>query len=305
MYVSDVPADQPGPALPAGAELVPFRERATPLQLTDSAQTSCETSVMDVSDPQTLSFMLFGGFMVISAVAIALVSTLSMKETSYEEVLAKQRREIIQAQTKKSEKKKKKDKTFEKRSKAKKKEDRADGKLSEPGGDVTVEPVVVTCTEPESDPEPAAELDAVPEPKLTPEPEPVMTSVESPPAPSPKEKKKSARMDPHTVLETVAKEVLVLALAPVVDVPPANVTKETSAAKTEEHKETLNKKKKKSKNKPETASVTEPAPTSPLLPYGELLSAMSNMTLGDDQTHKLMEVLSQKAGVCHDSWQLV
>ncbi|XP_010791335.1 ribosome-binding protein 1-like, partial [Notothenia coriiceps] len=35
--------------------------------------------------------------------------------------------------------------------------------------------------------------------------------------------------------------------------------------------------------------------------YGELLSAVSNRTLSEDQTSKLMEVLNQKAG---DSWQL-
>lgn len=213
---------------------------------------------MDISDPQTLGFIVFGGFMVISAVGIALVSTLSMKETSYEEALAKQRRELVQAQTQRSEKKKK-DKTLEKKSKAKKREDRPDGKFSEPGSDGSEEPVVVTCTEPESDPEPAAEPDAAPEPTPTPEPalEPtVITSVKSPPAPSPKEKKKkSARMEPTAVAETVAKDVLVLAVAPVVDVPPVNVVaeviKEPSAAKTEEPKETSSKKKK-FKNKPET-----------------------------------------------------
>lgn len=47
------------------------------------------------------------------------------------------------------------------------------------------------------------------------------------------------------------------------------------------------------------------ADSSPLLPYGELLSAVSNMTLSDDEMHKLMEVLNQKAGVRQESWQLV
>ncbi|GAA6225646.1 ribosome-binding protein 1-like [Lates japonicus] len=265
---------------------------------------------MDVTDPQTLGFMVFGGFMVISAVGIALVSTLSMKETSYEEALAKQRRELVQAQNQRSEKKKK-DKTLEKKSKAKKREDRPDGKLQEAGSDGSEEPGVVTCTEPESDPEPAAEPDAAPEPKPTPEPEPeppVITSDKSSPAPSPKEKKKkSARMEPPSVVETVTKEVLVLAAAPVVDVPPvkvvAEVAKEPSAAKTEEPKETLSKKKR-SKSKPETVSVTKPAAASPLLPYTNLLSTVSNMTLSDKEMHKLLEVLNQKAGVRHDSWQL-
>ncbi|XP_044047409.1 ribosome-binding protein 1b isoform X5 [Siniperca chuatsi] len=263
---------------------------------------------MDVSDPQTLGFVVFGGFMIISAVGIALVSTLSMKETSYEEALATQRRQLVRTQTQRAEKKKK-DKTLEKKNKAKKKEDRPDGKLSEPGSDGGEEPEVVTCTEPESDPEPAAEPAAAPEPKPTPEPEPAMvtaTTIESPPAPSPKEKKKkkSAKAAPAAVVETVAKEVLVMAMAPVVDVSPVNVatevTKELSATKTEEPKETSSKKKK-SKNKPEP--VTDSADSS-LLPRGELLSAVSNMTLSDDEMHKLMEVLNQKAGVRQDSWQL-
>lgn len=222
---------------------------------------------MDVSDPQTLGFMVFGGFMIISALGIALVSTLSMKETSYEEALAKQRRCLVQTQTQRAEKKKK-DKTLEKKNKAKKKEDLPDWKLSEPGSDGGEEPEVVTCTEPESDPEPATE----PEPKPTSEPEPepepettptVVTAIpiESPPALSPKEKKKkkSAKVDTAAVVETAAKEVLVMAMAPVVDVSLGNVVtevaKEPSAAKTVEPKEASSKKKK-SKNKPEPGEET-------------------------------------------------
>ncbi|XP_074487317.1 ribosome-binding protein 1b isoform X2 [Sebastes fasciatus] len=268
---------------------------------------------MDVSDPQTLGFMVFGGFMFISAVGIALVSTLSMKETSYEEALAKQRRKLVQTQPQRAEKKKK-DKTLEKKNKAKKKEERPDEKLSDPGSDGGEEPEVVACTEPESDPEPAAEpAAAAPEPKPTPEPEPepivvtataTATTIDSPPAPSPKEKKKkkSAKVELAAVVETVAKEVLVMAAAPVVDVSPVNVvtevTKEPTVAKIEEPKETASKKKK-SKNKPEP--VTD---SSVPLPYGELLSAVSNGTLSDDEMHKLTEVLNQTAGVRQDSWQL-
>ncbi|XP_041822774.1 ribosome-binding protein 1b isoform X2 [Chelmon rostratus] len=258
---------------------------------------------MDVSDPQTLGFMVFGGFMILSAVGIALVSTLSMKETSYEEALAKQRHQLIQTQTQKTEKKKK-DKTLEKKNKAKRKEDRPDGKLPEPGSDSGEEPEVVTCTEPECDPEPAAQPDAVHEPKPTPEPEPtvvIATTIRSAPSPSTKEKKKtkSAKMEPAAVVETVAKEVMVMAMMPVVDVSPVNVVpKEPSADKTEETKETLSKKKK-SKNKPDQV-----ADSSLVLPYGELLSAVSNRTLSVGEIHKLMEVLNQKAGVHQDSWQL-
>ncbi|XP_049899667.1 ribosome-binding protein 1b isoform X3 [Epinephelus moara] len=267
---------------------------------------------MDVSDPQTLGFMVFGGFMFISAVGIALVSTLSMKETSYEEALAKQRQKLVQTQTQRAEKKKK-EKTLEKKNKAKKKEERPDGKLSEPGGDGGEEPEVVACTEPQSDPEPATEPMAapeMPEPEPEPEPEPAAVTaatIESRPASSPKEKKKkkSAKVEPAAVLETVNKKVLVMAMAPVVDIPPVNVvsevTREPSAAKTEEPKESSSKKKK-SKTKPEP--VTDSAGSSLLLPYSELLFAVSNMALSDDELHKLMEVLNQRANVRHDSWQL-
>lgn len=197
--------------------------------------------------------------MFISAVAIALVSTLSMKETSYEEALAKQHRELVQTQTQRSEKKKKKkDKTLEKRNKAKKKEDRPDRELSEPCSSGSEEPAVGTSTEPEFDPEPAAEPDVATKPEPTPEPESeptVVTGTESPTAPSPKhkKKKKSARVEPAAVVESAAKEVLVLAVSPVVDLSPVHsvieITKEQSAAKTEP-KETSSKKKK-SQNKPE------------------------------------------------------
>ncbi|KAI3352229.1 hypothetical protein L3Q82_005576 [Scortum barcoo] len=232
-----------------------------------------------------------------------------MKETSYEEALAKQCRQLVQAQTQRAEKKKK-DKTQEKKNKGKKKEDRPDGKPSEVGGDNGEEPEVVTCTEPESDPEPAAEHDAASDPKPEPEPEPTIvtaTTTESPPAASPKEKKKkkSAKVEPAAAFETAAKEVLVMAVAPVVDVSPVNVitevTKELSATKTEVPKVTLSKKKK-SKNKPEP--VIDSADSSLLLLYDKLLSAVSNATLSDDEMHKLMEVLNQRAGVRHDSWQL-
>ncbi|MGH0137532.1 UNVERIFIED_CONTAM: hypothetical protein FKN15_029378 [Acipenser sinensis] len=63
---------------------------------------------MDIYDPQTLGFMVFGGFMVISAIGIVLVSTFSMKETSYEEALAKQRKEQEKHQPKSEKKKKEK-----------------------------------------------------------------------------------------------------------------------------------------------------------------------------------------------------
>ncbi|KAG8583765.1 hypothetical protein GDO81_008539 [Engystomops pustulosus] len=84
---------------------------------------------MDIYDPQTIGVIVFGGFMVISAIAIVLVSTFSMKETSYEEALAKQRKEQEKTQPKLL--KKKKDKLPEKKAKSKKKDDRPNGKLPE------------------------------------------------------------------------------------------------------------------------------------------------------------------------------
>ncbi|PKU29735.1 ribosome-binding protein 1 [Limosa lapponica baueri] len=106
---------------------------------------------MDVYDPQTLGVMVFGGFMVISAIGIFLVSTFSMKETSYEEALAKQRKELEKTQQQKIEKKKK-EKPVEKKGKAKKKEEKPNGKIPEQQltqevtdspKDVVLEPAVV------------------------------------------------------------------------------------------------------------------------------------------------------------------
>ncbi|XP_037394751.1 ribosome-binding protein 1a isoform X2 [Pygocentrus nattereri] len=78
---------------------------------------------MDIYDPQTLGIVVFGGFMVISAIGIALVSTFSMKETSYEEALAKQRQELAKAQPQQRTEKKKKDKAAEKKNREKKKKE--------------------------------------------------------------------------------------------------------------------------------------------------------------------------------------
>ncbi|KAL4640794.1 ribosome-binding protein 1 [Arapaima gigas] len=165
-------------------------------------------AAMDVYDPQTLGIMVFGGFMVISAIGIALVSTFSMKETSYEEALANQRRELNKAQLQRSEKKKK-DKPSEKRSRAKKKEEKANGKLPEqeqvleademardlePDPSLSSAPVVAPVSEP-------VVVAAIPTPAVAsaPTPTPVATqaacpvTVEALPVPSPKEKKKKEK----------------------------------------------------------------------------------------------------------------
>ncbi|TRY96127.1 hypothetical protein DNTS_015947, partial [Danionella cerebrum] len=88
-------------------------------------------AIMDFYDPQTIGLVVFGGFMVFSAIGIALVSTFSMKETSYEEALAKQRKEQGKSQSSQRLDKKKKGKASEKKNRNKKKEDKPNGKLIE------------------------------------------------------------------------------------------------------------------------------------------------------------------------------
>nr|AAH74706.1 ribosome binding protein 1 homolog 180kDa (dog) [Xenopus tropicalis] len=73
--------------------------------------------------------MVFGGFMLVSALGIFLVSTFSMKETSYEEALAKQRKETEKNQPKVD--KKKKEKLPVQKGKAKKKDEKPNGKIPE------------------------------------------------------------------------------------------------------------------------------------------------------------------------------
>ncbi|KAK3509974.1 hypothetical protein QTP70_023795 [Hemibagrus guttatus] len=177
---------------------------------------------MDVYDPQTLGIMVFGGFMVVSAIGIALVSTLSMKETSYEEALAKQRRELAKTQPQRVDKKKK---AAEKKSKAKKKEEKPNGKLPEQEAqhDSGHEPASETSEpEPESEPEVSAApapvpvapvVPVIPEPKV----EVAVTKpavAAAPPAHSPKDKKKRkvAKVEPapakpvEIIPETITKE---------------------------------------------------------------------------------------------------
>ncbi|XP_038162814.1 ribosome-binding protein 1a isoform X1 [Cyprinodon tularosa] len=200
---------------------------------------------MDIYDPQTLGIMVFGGFMVISAVGIALVSTFSMKETSYEEALAKQRRELGKIQSVRSEKKKK-DKVAEKKTRGKKKEEKPNGKISdqeksEEGADSEAEAAIepgaapavaaVPATEPaplvdvkpsaapvvvESQPKPGAE------PSLAAEPSPV-------PSPKEKKKKKVAKIEPAS---TQPAPTVVSAPAPVKSSAASSMTQAPLSAQT-------------------------------------------------------------------------
>nr|XP_029538195.1 ribosome-binding protein 1-like isoform X1 [Oncorhynchus nerka] len=269
---------------------------------------------MDVYDPQTLGFMVFGGFMVVSAIGIALVSTLSMKETSYEEALAKHRHELGKsAQTQLSMKNKKK-KALENKSKAKKKEERPNGDLPEP--------VAESASEPEPEPEPLAAPELEPEPEPIATPDPVVVACAAPvameaAAPSPKKKKKVAKVAPApakpiVVPETIAKEVPVMVVPPVaievapVTVAPTPVFSDTPAApvaKAEELKAEAPAKKKKSKAKAEPVVAAVDSADAPLLlPYKTLLSTVSSMTFSEGEAQRLIKVLSDKAGL--DSWQL-
>ncbi|KAJ7396598.1 ribosome binding protein 1 [Pitangus sulphuratus] len=273
---------------------------------------------MDVYDPQTLGVVVFGGFMVISAIGIFLVSTFSMKETSYEEALAKQRKELEKTQQQKMEKKKK-EKPVEKKGKAKKKEEKPNGKIPEqqmtqevtgPPKDVVLEPAVVL--EPLTVESPVAAVSVVPQEKEK-------------PIPSPKDKrkkeKKVAKVEPASspmlasapvsvpksspVLEVTPKEVPVVAVPPVgtqqsAPVNPITIKKIDALLTHEEQKHDGPVKKKAASKK-----KTEPAPTDsdgPLyLPYKTLMSTISNMVFSEGEAQQLIEILTEKMGIM-DTW---
>ncbi|XP_017940989.1 ribosome-binding protein 1 isoform X3 [Manacus vitellinus] len=273
---------------------------------------------MDVYDPQTLGVVVFGGFMVISAIGIFLVSTFSMKETSYEEALAKQRKELEKTQQQKMEKKKK-EKSVEKKGKAKKKEEKPNGKIPEqqmtqevtdPPKDVVLEAAVVS--EPLTVEFPIAAVSVVPQEKE----KPVL---------SPKEKrkkeKKVAKVEPASslmlasppvsvprsspVLEVAPKEVPVVAVPPVgtqqsAPVNPVTI-KKTDALPTHEEQKHDGPVKKKAASK----KKSEPAPTDsdgPLyLPYKTLMSTVSSMVFSEGEAQQLIEILTEKMGIM-DTW---
>ncbi|XP_015712524.1 ribosome-binding protein 1 isoform X2 [Coturnix japonica] len=269
---------------------------------------------MDVYDPQTLGVVVFGGFMVISAIGIFLVSTFSMKETSYEEALAKQRKELEKTNQHKIEKKKK-EKPVEKKGKAKKKEEKPNGKIPEQqvtqevadsSKDVVLEPAVVP--EPVTVESPIAAVSVSPQEKEK-------------PAPSPKEKrkkeKKVAKVEPapspalvtppasvpkgSPVLEVTPKEVPVVAVPPVGTQQSAPVvssipTKKPEAVPTHEEQ----------KHDGPVKKKAEPAPADtdgPLyLPYKTLVSTISSMAFSEGEAQQLIEILTERAGIVQDTW---
>lgn len=285
---------------------------------------------MDIYDPQTLGFMVFGGFMVISAIGIFLVSTFSMKETSYEEALAKQKREQEKALQARSEKKKK-EKSVDKKGKVKKREEKANGRIpeTEPVPDaseaeVEVEAVIVPSVE-----TPILAVAAPAPPASTPE---------SSPPPASKEKrrkeKKVAKVDPapgsvpatatgvgiarqtpiaSPLLEPVSREVPVMAVPPVgsqlstplAAAPPAPGAKkpDASTSQDEPRQEGPAKKKVAPKKKSEPVTVAADSLDSPLyIPFKTLLSTMSSMDFSEGEAHRLIEILMDKAGIVQDTW---
>ncbi|XP_032881645.1 ribosome-binding protein 1 isoform X5 [Amblyraja radiata] len=285
---------------------------------------------MDIYDPQTLGFMVFGGFMVISAIGIFLVSTFSMKETSYEEALAKQKREQEKALQARSEKKKK-EKSVDKKGKVKKREEKANGRIpeTEPVPDVSeaegeVEAVIVPSVE-----TPILAVAAPAPPAPTPE---------SSPPPASKEKrrkeKKVAKVDPapgsvpapatgvgiarqppiaSPLLEPVSREVPVMAVPPVgsqlstplAAAPPTPGAKkpDASASQDEPKQEGPAKKKVAPKKKSEPVTVAADSLDSPLyIPFKTLLSTMSSMDFSEGEVHRLIEILMDKAGIVQDTW---
>ncbi|NWW06844.1 RRBP1 protein, partial [Oreocharis arfaki] len=275
---------------------------------------------MDVYDPQTLGVVVFGGFMVISAIGIFLVSTFSMKETSYEEALAKQRKELEKTQQQKLEKKKK-EKPVEKKGKAKKKEEKPNGKIPE-------QQLTQEVTDPPKE--------VAPEPAVVPEPVTVETPVaavavvpqeKEKPVPSPKEKrkkeKKVAKVEPapspvlspppvsipksSPVREVAPKEVPVVAVPPVGTQQSAPVIRSVTVKKSEplpaqedQKHDAPAKKKAASKKK------SEPAPTDSdgalYLPYKTLVSTVSSMVFSEGEAQQLIEILTEKAGIIQDTW---
>ncbi|XP_077032211.1 ribosome-binding protein 1 isoform X2 [Agelaius phoeniceus] len=275
---------------------------------------------MDVYDPQTLGVMVFGGFMVISAIGIFLVSTFSMKETSYEEALAKQRKELEKSQQQKLEKKKK-EKPVEKKGKSKKKEEKPNGKI--PEQQLTQE---VTDPPKEVLPEPAG----VPEPVAVETPIAAVAVVpqeKEKPVPSPKEKrkkeKKVAKVEPapspvlapppvsvpksSPVREVAPKEVPVVAVPPVGTQQSAPVVSSVAVKKSEAPPAQEDQKHDgPAKKKAASKKKSEPAPADSdgalYLPYKTLVSTVSSMVFSEGEAQQLIEILTEKAGIIQDTW---
>uniref|UniRef100_A0A8C9JEK1 Ribosome-binding protein 1 n=1 Tax=Panthera tigris altaica TaxID=74533 RepID=A0A8C9JEK1_PANTA len=253
---------------------------------------------MDIYDTQTLGVVVFGGFMVVSAIGIFLVSTFSMKETSYEEALANQRKEMAKTHHQKVEKKKK-EKTVEKKGKTKKKEEKPNGKIPdhEPAPNVTIllkdpvrAPAVAVAPTPVQPPvviAPVAPVPAVPQEKLA-----------SSPKDKKKKEKKVAKVEPAVSsvvnsIQVLTSKAAILETSAPIQGKNADMVQSQEAPK----QEAPAKKKSGSKKK------APPDSDSPLyLPYKTLVSTVGSMVFNEGEAQRLIEILSEKAGVIQDTW---
>ncbi|XP_030234743.1 ribosome-binding protein 1a isoform X4 [Gadus morhua] len=327
---------------------------------------------MDIYEPQTLGILVFGGFMVISAIGIVLVSTFSMKETSYEEALAKQRSKQGKIQPSRSDKKKK-DKASEKKTKTKKKDEKPNGKIPEPEEE-TEAPETDPIPEPVAVPVVAAAPAPVPEaPAQAPEEVQPKAPAPAEPLPKDKKKKKGGKVEPVPIQAAAApepakpapiqaksapaqtksappqaksapaeaKSTTAAAAAKSTSAPPKSApaksspasappkpaavpnksapTQSAKAAKAAPTLEASTKavpvmavppvapakaqepKKKAPKKKPEPAA--EDLADAPLyLPYKALVSTVRSMVFSEAEAHRLIEILTEKAGIIQDAW---
>uniref|UniRef100_A0A8D2AGL4 Ribosome-binding protein 1 n=1 Tax=Sciurus vulgaris TaxID=55149 RepID=A0A8D2AGL4_SCIVU len=252
---------------------------------------------MDIYDTQTLGVVVFGGFMVVSAIGIFLVSTFSMKETSYEEALANQRKEMAKTHHQKVEKKKK-EKTVEKKGKTKKKEEKPNGKI--PDHDLAPN-VTILLKEPVRAPEVAVAPSPVQSPIVV---APIATIPAMPqekPASSPKDKKKKekkvAKVEP--AVSSVVNSIQVLASKSAILEAAPKEAKNTDMVQSQEapKQEAPAKKKSGSKKKGPLDS------NSPLyLPYKTLVSTVGSMVFNEGEAQQLIEILSEKTGIIQDTW---
>ncbi|KAM3840211.1 ribosome-binding protein 1 isoform 2-T5 [Vipera latastei] len=257
---------------------------------------------MEFYDPQMLAVVAFGGFMFISAIGIFLVSTFSMKETTYEEALAKQRKELEKASQHKTEKKKK-ERPVEKKGKGKKGEEKPNGKTPEPDlgshntdsfKDASPEPILII--EPIASQLPVASLSVVPQ---------VEKSDLSPKDKKKKEKKYTTSNE--LVSDGKPKEVPVSAFPTLISQQHspftnlANVKTSEDLGNQEELKHDRESKKKTSVKK-KRQSTTIDDDSIPYIPYKTLISLIRNTFFDESEVQELIEILTKKAGGSQDPW---
>ncbi|XP_063489994.1 ribosome-binding protein 1 isoform X8 [Symphalangus syndactylus] len=255
---------------------------------------------MDIYDTQTLGVVVFGGFMVVSAIGIFLVSTFSMKETSYEEALANQRKEMAKTHHQKVEKKKK-EKTVEKKGKTKKKEEKPNGKIPDhdPAPNVTVllrepvrAPAVAVAPTPVQPPiivAPVATVPAVPQEKLA-----------SSPKDKKKKEKKVAKVEPAVSSVVNSIQVLTSKAAILETAPKEGRSTDVAQSPEAPKQEAPAKKKSGSKKKGEPGPPDADGPL--YLPYKTLVSTVGSMVFNEGEAQRLIEILSEKAGIIQDTW---